>query len=184
MMHAAVNCLVKEASRKFVCASIGRRVRRSVTPYPWRNTALPFLMTITAAPGASDDFSGAKIASICDDETCAKTDRAKRKTIRTMTTSLNFIRTMLRRGLNTSSKPDATRVQCGHPERSRSTSERRTASTRDVPTTQDVITITLSQSATKILSSPLSTPISPNSLQSFTKYFRENVHFALPNLLF
>src|ERR1700680_4080864 len=64
MMEAAVNCLVNEARRKFVFASMGRRVRRSVTPYPRQKTGCPLRTTRTAAPGASLDFSDAKMASI------------------------------------------------------------------------------------------------------------------------
>src|ERR1700686_4721285 len=71
MMQAAVNCFVNDARRKFVCASIGRRVRRSVTPYPWRKTGLPLRMTRTAAPGAVAELSGAKMASIWVEETWA-----------------------------------------------------------------------------------------------------------------
>src|SRR5271166_3574975 len=68
-MQAAVNCLVNEARRKLVWASILVRVRRSVTPYPRRNATRPLRTTSTAAPGALLDFSGAKIASIWLGET-------------------------------------------------------------------------------------------------------------------
>src|ERR1700722_2553739 len=71
MTAAAVNCLVKEARRKFVCASIRCWVRRSVTPYPRRKAGLPLWTTRTAAPGASVDFRESKIASILVEETWA-----------------------------------------------------------------------------------------------------------------
>ena len=71
-MQAAVNCLVNDASRKFVCASIGRKVRRSVTPYPRRKMGLPLRTTRTAAPGAVVDFSEEKTASIWAGETWAE----------------------------------------------------------------------------------------------------------------
>src|SRR5207245_7861893 len=64
MMQVAVNCLVKEASRKSVTGLIRARVRRSVTPYPRRNTGLPLLTTRTAAPGALVDFNDSNTASI------------------------------------------------------------------------------------------------------------------------
>src|SRR5260370_8689104 len=71
MIAVAVNCLVKEAKRKFVFASIGRKVRRSVTPYPRRNTGCPSRTTRTAAPGAWLDLREEKMASTWVDETCA-----------------------------------------------------------------------------------------------------------------
>src|SRR5579859_209488 len=71
MMHAAVNCFVNDARRKFVCASMGWRVRMSVTPYPWRKTGFPLRMTRTAAPGAVVDFRGEKMASTWVGETWA-----------------------------------------------------------------------------------------------------------------
>src|SRR5581483_4217648 len=72
MMQVAVNCLVKEASRKLVSGRIGVRVRKSVTPYPSRKTTCPWRTTSTAAPGASLDFSEEKRWSIWADETWAK----------------------------------------------------------------------------------------------------------------
>src|SRR5580700_10144251 len=72
MMEAAVNCLVNDASRKFVCPSMGRTVRRSVTPYPRRKTGFPSRTTRTAAPGALEDFRGAKMASTWVGETWAE----------------------------------------------------------------------------------------------------------------
>src|SRR5580658_5136098 len=73
MMQAAVNCLVNEARRKLVWASILVRVRNSVTPYPRRNTTRrPLRTTRTAAPGASFDFSEAKMASTWLAETWAE----------------------------------------------------------------------------------------------------------------
>src|SRR5689334_1388941 len=72
MIQVAVNCLVKEASRKLVFDSMGCRVRRSVTPYPWRKTTCPWRTTSTATPGALLDFSEAKRSSICVDETWAQ----------------------------------------------------------------------------------------------------------------
>src|SRR5208337_1132120 len=78
MMQAAVNCLVNEASRKFVFASMGRRVRRSVTPYPRRKTVLALRTTSTAAPGALLDFSEAKMASIWLEETWAEVETAEK----------------------------------------------------------------------------------------------------------
>src|SRR3954466_8736585 len=69
MMQVAVNCFVKEARRKLVVGPIGCLVRKSVTPYPWRNTGLPWCTTSTAAPGALLDFSEPKTASIWPDET-------------------------------------------------------------------------------------------------------------------
>src|SRR5438270_9598294 len=71
MMAAAVNCLVKDARRKFVEGSMGCFVRRSVTPYPRRKTGFPLRMTRTAAPGALLDFRGAKTASMRVEETWA-----------------------------------------------------------------------------------------------------------------
>src|SRR5579864_8647504 len=71
MMQVAVNCLVNDARRKFVCASIGCRVRRSVTPYPRRKTGCPSWMTRTAAPGAALDFNAEKMASIWEEGTWA-----------------------------------------------------------------------------------------------------------------
>src|SRR5580658_8277732 len=64
MMQAAVNCSVNDARRKLVFASMGCRVRRSVTPYPRRNTGRPLRTTRTAAPGASLDLSVEKMESI------------------------------------------------------------------------------------------------------------------------
>src|SRR5580700_3256574 len=64
MMQAAVNCLVNDARRKLVFAPMGSRVRRSVTPYPRRNTGRPLRTTRTAAPGASLDLSVEKMESI------------------------------------------------------------------------------------------------------------------------
>src|SRR5271167_344724 len=91
MMAVAVNCLVKEARRKFVFASIGRRVRRSVTPYPRRNTGCPLWITRTAAPGAVLDFRGAKMASIWEGETWAAAEKAKRtRATRSVFASLFF----------------------------------------------------------------------------------------------
>src|SRR5271169_732413 len=78
MMHAAVNCLVNDASRKLVCSSIFVRVRRSVTPYPRRKTVPPLRTTSTAAPGALLDFSGAKMASIWREETWAEAVTAEK----------------------------------------------------------------------------------------------------------
>src|ERR1700729_928226 len=72
MMAAAVNCLVNDASLKFVLASIGRRQRKSVIPYPRRNPGFPLRTTRTAAPGALLDFSEAKTASIWSAETWAE----------------------------------------------------------------------------------------------------------------
>src|SRR5437763_1429860 len=72
MMQVAVNCLVKEASRKLVLGSMECSVRSSVTPYPWRKTTCPWRMTRTAAPGALLDFSEEKTSSICVDETWAE----------------------------------------------------------------------------------------------------------------
>src|ERR1700681_2904958 len=69
MTAMAVNCLVTEARRKLVWASILPRVRRSVIPYPCVNTALPFLSTSTAAPGESFDRRLAKIELICFSQT-------------------------------------------------------------------------------------------------------------------
>jgi hypothetical protein len=51
MMAMAVNCLVTDARRKFVCSSILCSERRSVTPYSRCNTICPPSMTMTAAPG-------------------------------------------------------------------------------------------------------------------------------------
>src|SRR5580658_3892455 len=70
MMQAAVNCLVNDARRKLVFASMGCRERRSVTPYPRRNTGRPLRTTRTAAPGSSLDLSVEKIESIRLAETC------------------------------------------------------------------------------------------------------------------
>src|ERR1700722_1157370 len=72
MMQAAVNCLVNDARRKLVWASILVRVRKSMTPYPRPNATRPLWTTSTAAPGASFDFSAAKMASIWLDETWAE----------------------------------------------------------------------------------------------------------------
>src|SRR6478736_3257905 len=72
MMQVAVNCLVKEASRKLVFGSMGVRVCRSVTPYPCRKTTCPWRTTSTAAPGALLDFSEEKRSSTWADETWAK----------------------------------------------------------------------------------------------------------------
>src|ERR1700684_482028 len=82
MMQAAVNCLVNDARRKSVCASILVLLRRSVTPYPRRKTTRPLRTTSTAAPGASLDFSAAKMASIWLEDTCAD-EAAEEKTAKT-----------------------------------------------------------------------------------------------------
>src|SRR6266550_2098730 len=73
MTAIAVNCLLTDARRKLVWASILPKVRRSATPYPRANTAWPFLITSTAPPGAVFDFNSAKIASIFAGSTCAAT---------------------------------------------------------------------------------------------------------------
>src|SRR5579859_1064404 len=82
MMHAAVNCFVNDARRKFVCASMGWRVRMSVTPYPRRKTGLPLRMTRTATPGAVVDFRGKKMASIWVEDTWAEASADKKSEIR------------------------------------------------------------------------------------------------------
>src|SRR5271157_2066039 len=82
MIQVAVNCLVNEASRKFVFASMGWRVRRSVTPYPRRKTGRPLWTTSTAAPGALLDFSEAKMASIWVEETWGDAETAEKARVR------------------------------------------------------------------------------------------------------
>src|SRR6266567_7827895 len=76
MIAVAVNCLVNDARRKFVLASMGCRVRRSVTPYPRRKTGLPSRTTRIAAPGALVDLRDAKMVSICVEETWAEAEKA------------------------------------------------------------------------------------------------------------
>src|ERR1700741_3439560 len=90
MMHVAVNCLVKEASRKSVTGLMRVRVRRSVTPYPRRNTGLPLLTTRTAAPGALVDFNESNTASIWLLETWPETE-ARRMTHETRKASGSLI---------------------------------------------------------------------------------------------
>src|SRR5271166_284623 len=89
-MLAAVNCLVNEARRKFVSASIGRRVRRSLTPYPRRKTGRPLRTTSTAAPGALLDFSELKMASIWVGETWAEQRLGKKSASRSANKYLVF----------------------------------------------------------------------------------------------
>src|SRR6516165_9283569 len=63
MMAMAVNCLVKEASRKLVAASIFASERKSRTPYPRWKMVRPSWRTSTASPGVSGPARGAKMAS-------------------------------------------------------------------------------------------------------------------------
>src|ERR1700680_2800885 len=64
MIAAAVNCLLQEAKRKLVCASIFANVRSSRAPYPRSKIVRPPLRTKTAAPGDLPFASGAKMRSI------------------------------------------------------------------------------------------------------------------------
>src|ERR1700740_365588 len=63
MMAMAVNCLVKEAKRKFARTSIFVFVHRSRTPYPRSKTVLPFCRTNAARPGASREVTTRKSES-------------------------------------------------------------------------------------------------------------------------
>src|SRR5436309_680344 len=76
-MAVAVNCLVTDARRKFVCESILCDVRKSVTPYPrWKTTA-PFRRTSTAPPGALLDLKAAKTESILCADTWAAAEQTE-----------------------------------------------------------------------------------------------------------
>ena len=52
-MHAAVNCLVTEPTRKTISGRIGTASSTSARPYPFRSTGRPSWTTSTAAPGPS-----------------------------------------------------------------------------------------------------------------------------------
>jgi len=86
----AVNCLVNEARRKSVPGPMGCFVRKSVTPYPPRNTGLPLYTISTAAPGASFDFSVLKIASTWPEPTCD--GAASREEVHTRRKVANVVR--------------------------------------------------------------------------------------------
>ena len=50
-MHIAVNCLVIDASLKFVPDMIGVSSSRLANPYPFEYIIYPFSMIVSAAPG-------------------------------------------------------------------------------------------------------------------------------------
>src|SRR5574340_1774090 len=63
MIAVAVNCLVTEARRKSVRASMGRRERRSRKPYPREKTVLQRRRTMAASPGASGRTNPSRTAT-------------------------------------------------------------------------------------------------------------------------
>src|ERR1700745_1606080 len=71
MTAVAVNCFVNDARRKFVAGVIGPRLRKSVTPYPLRKTALSLFTTRTAQPGSRGVIDFDNRASTCAANVCA-----------------------------------------------------------------------------------------------------------------
>src|SRR2546426_6932762 len=85
MIAAAVICLVTEASRKRVRASISLRVRRSRTPYSRSRTVRPLLRTSTARPGWPSATSPFRSADVAASRSTAVAEPAKTRSARAST---------------------------------------------------------------------------------------------------